>query len=111
MALTRHADNPKTDPEILAFFTPDAVQICESEAPVSEWPIRMWCRATGDNNPVYQDREAARRYGHRDVFAPPGMMHAFTMPGLLDPAHDHLLEPPAAEAGGIRAQFYCHGQV
>jgi acyl dehydratase len=83
--------NPKTDPEILAFFSPDAVQICESEAPVSEWPIRMWCRATGDNNPVYQDRDAARRYGHKDVFAPPGMMHAFTMPGLLDPTHDHLL--------------------
>ena len=83
--------NPKTDPEILAFFTPDAVQICESEAPVSEWPIRMWCRATGDHNPVYQDRDAARRYGHKDVFAPPGMMHAFTMPGLLDPTHDHLL--------------------
>ena len=83
--------NPKTDPEILAFFSPDAVQICESEAPVSEWPIRMWCRATGDHNPVYRDRDAARRYGHRDVFAPPGMMHAFTMPGLLDPTHDHLL--------------------
>gem|GEM_PF-5186677 len=31
--------NPKTDPEILAFFTPDAVQICESEAPVSEWHL------------------------------------------------------------------------
>src|ERR1700732_2371411 len=98
VALTRHANywecrnrssvtakNPKTDPEILAFFTPDAVQICESEAPVSEWPIRMWCRATGDNNPVYQDRDAARRYGRKDIFAPPGMMHAFTMPGLLDP--------------------------
>ncbi len=65
--------NPKTDPEILAFFTPDAVQICESEARVSEWPIRMWCRATGDNNPVYQDRNAARRHGHKDVFAPPGI--------------------------------------
>ena len=81
----------KADPEVLAFLSPDRVQICPSQAPVSEWPIKAWCRAMGDRNPVYLDPEAARRYGHRDVFAPPVMMHAFTLPGLLDPNEDHLL--------------------
>lgn len=81
----------KTDPEVLAFFSPDMVQICPSPAPVSEWPIQAWCRAMGDRNPVYQDRDAARRYGHKDVFAPPVMMHSFTFPGLIDETQDNLL--------------------
>ena len=79
------------DPEVLAFFSPDMVQICKSSAPVSEWPIDAWCRAMGDRNPVYQDRQAARLYGHGDIVAPPVMMHSFTFPGLLDPTQDHPL--------------------
>jgi acyl dehydratase len=71
---------PRTDPEIQALFGSDQVEIHESPAPVSEWPIRAWCRALGDENPVYTDRNAACGYGHEDVFAPPVMMHSFTMP-------------------------------
>jgi acyl dehydratase len=71
----------RTDPEIMAFFNPDKVQISSSEVPVGEWPIFAWCQAFGDRNPVYLDRDAARSYGHQDIFAPPVMMHALTFPG------------------------------
>jgi acyl dehydratase len=82
--------NVNEDPRIKAFFAPDRVQICQSEAPVSEWSIRAWCRAMGDKNPVYQDPEAAVRHGHGGVFAPPVMMHAFTLPGLIDESRDNM---------------------
>jgi acyl dehydratase len=75
--------NPATDPEIQSLFGADKVEIYQSPAPVSEWPILAWCRAMGDENPVYRDRNAARSHGHEDVFAPPVMMYSFTMPGLF----------------------------
>ena len=83
--------NAKTDPGIQAFFQPDMVQIYHSAAPVSEWAINVWCTAMGDRNPVYRDPEAARRYGHRDVFAPPVMMHSFTMPSVEGESGESLL--------------------
>jgi acyl dehydratase len=72
---------PDTDPEILEFFKPESVQIYKAEAPVSEWAIQAWCRAMGDANPVYRDREAAKRHGRGDLLAPPVMMHSFTFSG------------------------------
>ena len=83
--------NAKTDPQVQAFFRPEMVQIYRSAAPVSEWAINAWCCAMGDQNPVYQDREAARRYGHRDVFAPPIMMHSFTLPGVAGEPEGSML--------------------
>jgi acyl dehydratase len=93
--------NAKTDPEIQAFFRPEMVQIYRSAAPVSRWAINAWCCAMGDQNPVYQDREAARCYGHRDVFAPPIMMHSFTMPGVVGESEGSML----AELRGKLAAF------
>jgi acyl dehydratase len=83
--------NAKTDPQVQAFFRPEMLQIYRSAAPVSEWAINAWCCAMGDQNPVYQDREAARRHGHKDVFAPPVMMHSFTLPGVVGESEDSLL--------------------
>ena len=83
--------NDRTNPEIQAFFRPERFQIYRSAAPVSEWAINAWCRAMGDQNPVYQDREAARRHGHRDVFAPPILMHSFTMPGVAGEPEGSML--------------------
>ena len=83
--------NAKTDPEVQAFFRPEMVQTYQSAAPVSAWAINVWCNAMGDQNPVYQDPEAARRYGHRDVFAPPVMMHSFTMPGVVGESEGSML--------------------
>ena len=68
------SENPASDPEIQTLFGADKVEIHHSAAPVGEWPISAWCRAMGDENPVYGDRDAARRHGHEDVFAPPVMM-------------------------------------
>jgi acyl dehydratase len=84
--------SPRTDSEIQSLLGTDKVEIYESAAPVSEWPIVAWCRAMGDENPVYRDRSAARSHGHEDVFAPPVMMYSFTMPGLsTETRHEGLL--------------------
>ena len=83
--------NPATDPEIQSLFGADKVELYPSAAPVSEWPILAWCRAMGDENPVYRDRNAARSHGHEDVFAPPVMMYSFTMPGLFAETQHSLL--------------------
>ena len=79
------------DPEIQAFFSPDAVQLYQAEAPVGAWAIQAWCRVMEDRNPVYRDRDAARRYGYQDIIAPPVMMHSFTFPGLTYETEDNLL--------------------
>lgn len=44
--------------------------------------IRAWCDAMGERNPIYLDRAAALAAGHREVIAPPAMLHVWTMPGL-----------------------------
>ena len=85
------SQNPRTDPEIQALFGIDRFEIYQAPAPVSEWPILAWCRAMGDENPVYRDRHAARSHGHQDVFAPPVMMYSFTMPGFATESGHGLL--------------------
>jgi acyl dehydratase len=85
------SENPATDPEIHSLFGLHKVEIYHSPAPVSEWPILAWCRAMGDENPVYRDCNAARSHGHGDVFAPPVMMYSFTMPGLFAETRHSLL--------------------
>ena len=51
--------------------------------PVNEAMIRHWCDATGDTNPAYRDPEFASGSIHGDIVAPPTMLQAWTMPGLL----------------------------
>jgi acyl dehydratase len=94
--------DPRTDPGIQSLFGTDQVEIYQSPAPVSEWPIHAWCRAMGDENPVYRDRNAARSHGHEDVFAPPVMMYSFTMPGLAAETGHGLLST-------LRRRLAAHG--
>jgi uncharacterized OB-fold protein/acyl dehydratase len=51
--------------------------------PVNEPMIRHWCDAVDDRNPVYTDPEFAARSVHGGIVAPPTMLQAWTMPGLL----------------------------
>jgi hypothetical protein len=60
--------------------------------PVSEAMIHHWCEALGDANPIYTDSAAAERAGHRGVVAPPTMLQAWNMPGLVADR-----EPPGAD--------------
>jgi len=50
---------------------------------VNEPMIRHWIEAMGDLNPVYAETAAARAVGLPDVIAPPTMMQAWIMVGLL----------------------------
>jgi uncharacterized OB-fold protein/acyl dehydratase len=45
--------------------------------------IRHWCDALEDRNPVYTDPELAARSLHGGIVAPPTMLQAWTMPGLV----------------------------
>ena len=51
--------------------------------PVNQPMIRHWCDAVGDRNPVYTDPEFAEKSVHGGIVAPPTMLQAWTMPGLL----------------------------
>jgi 3-oxo-4,17-pregnadiene-20-carboxyl-CoA hydratase alpha subunit len=51
--------------------------------PVNLPMIRHWCDAIDDRNPVYTDPELAARSLHRGIVAPPTMLQAWTMPGLV----------------------------
>jgi uncharacterized OB-fold protein/acyl dehydratase len=50
---------------------------------VNEAMIRHWCDAVDDRNPVYTDPEFAARSVHGGIVAPPTMLQAWTMPGLV----------------------------
>ena len=51
--------------------------------PVNLPMIRHWCDAVDDRNPVYTDPEFAQRSLHGGVVAPPAMLQAWTMRGLV----------------------------
>lgn len=53
--------------------------------PVNQPMIRHWCDAIGDTNPVYTDPEFAAGSIHKGIVAPPTMMQAWTMRGLMPP--------------------------
>jgi uncharacterized OB-fold protein/acyl dehydratase len=55
----------------------------QARDPVNEPMIRHWCDAVGDRNPVYTDPEFAAASVHGGIVAPPTMLQAWTMPGLL----------------------------
>ena len=63
--------------EAPAFFARD---------PVNQPMIRHWCDAVGDRNPVYTDPEFAAASRHGGIVAPPTMLQAWTMPGLVSRA-------------------------
>ena len=50
---------------------------------VNQPMIRHWCDAVDDRNPVYTDPEFAERSVHGGIVAPPTMLQAWTMPGLV----------------------------
>jgi uncharacterized OB-fold protein/acyl dehydratase len=51
--------------------------------PVNQPMIRHWCDAVGDRNPVYTDPGFAAKSVHGGIVAPPTMLQAWTMPGLV----------------------------
>ncbi len=53
--------------------------------PVNQPMIRHWCDAMTDHNLVYTDPEAAAKSVHGEVVAPPEMLNAWGMRGLVPP--------------------------
>ena len=73
-----------------------------SGAPFRAWDavnqpmIRHWCDAVGDTNPIYTDPAAAAASVHGQIVAPPTMLQAWTMKGLV---------PPPSEGGGAQDEL------
>ena len=63
---------------------------------VNQAMIRHWCDAVGDTNPVYTDPAAAAASVHGQIVAPPTMLQAWTMKGLV---------PPPSEGGGAQDEL------
>src|SRR5205814_4384884 len=63
---------------------------------VNQAMIRHWCDAVGDTDPVYTDPEAAAASVHGQIVAPPTMLQAWTMKGLV---------PPPSEGGGAQDEL------
>jgi uncharacterized OB-fold protein/acyl dehydratase len=61
--------------------------------PVNQPMIRHWCDAVGDRNPVYTDPGFAAGSVHGGIVAPPTMLQAWTMRGLVPPEPDTGAEP------------------
>lgn len=59
-----------TDRTHIGYTTP------ASEAVVDAWRVRLFCQAIGEDDPVYTDREAARRAGHPACPVPPTFLKA-----------------------------------
>src|SRR5438067_2432261 len=64
---------------------------------VNQAMIRHWCDAVGDRNPVYTDPAAAADSVHGEIVAPPTMLQAWTMKGLV---------PPPSEGAGAVDELY-----
>src|SRR5438067_12293126 len=64
---------------------------------VNQAMIRHWCDAVGDRNPVYTDPAAAAASVHGQIVAPPTMLQAWTMKGLV---------PTPSEGRGATDELY-----
>src|SRR6266536_874183 len=58
-------------------------------------PMEAW-DAVGDTNPIYTDPSAAAASVHGQIVAPPTMLQAWTMKGLV---------PPPSEGGGAQDEL------
>lgn len=61
------------------FVKKGADPVLAARDPVNQPMIRRWCEAMGDPNPLYHDREAAKKAGYEDIIAPPAMLDVWTM--------------------------------
>ena len=74
--------------------------------PVNQPMIRHWCDAMEDANPLYTDPDAAKRGPHQEITAPPAMLNAWTMIGLVARVND-----PEDPAAGVYAMLDEAGYV
>ncbi len=74
--------------------------------PVNQPMIHHWCDAMDDANPLYTDPDAARQGPHGEITAPPAMLNAWTMIGLV-PREDDPQDP----ASGVYAMLDQAGYV
>ena len=65
--------------------------------PVNQPMIRHWCDAMEDANPVYTDPDFASKSSHGGVVAPPSMLNAWAMIGLIP-------RESVQQAGGVDPQ-------
>jgi acyl dehydratase len=114
---------PENRKQILELATVEDKEVSDVEC--SEYLIRHWNETVEDANPLYNDREYARRRGFKDIIAQPGMVictltmpYRWPMPGgfhktrqLLHFELKDLLELPVGILANYEAFFYRHVEI
>jgi len=71
--------------------------------PVNRPMIHHWCDAIGDLNPIYVDEALAEQSRHGGIVAPPTMLQAWGMPGLVGRGpslpEERRAKPPSSDSG------------
>ena len=90
-------------PEVLAFVGTRT----EPTPPITigELGARRFAEATGDNNPIYLDREAARAAGYRTVVVPPTAIGQ-NLPGWRLPDPPLAIERQSGVVGSWSWEFH-----
>jgi uncharacterized OB-fold protein/acyl dehydratase len=65
---------------------------------VNQAMIRHWCDAMEDHNPIYTDPDFAAKSIHGAIVAPPAMLNAWTMQGLVPRSAPDPRNPDPASA-------------
>jgi acyl dehydratase len=76
---------------------------------INQAMIRHWCDAMRDYNPIYTDPDAASRSVHGEIVAPPPMLNAWLMQGLLPPHVAAKSRRGGDPAGGVYGQLDAAG--
>lgn len=74
--------------------------------PVNAPMIRHWCDAMTDHNPVYTDPAAAEKSVHGGLVAPPTMLQAWSMLGLIPRPSGASADPQGRALSALDAAGY-----
>lgn len=80
---------PKEILEIAKEFVGVETELVEGRYPVEYDPIRRYCHATGDTNPLFLDPEYAKKTKYGGVVSPPLLIGYFGGSGIWPPAVEH----------------------
>ncbi len=78
---------------------------------VNPWRVRLFCKAIGETNPVYEDVEVARSAGHRECLVPPTFLKALESEHCSSAVLLDLLGIPMRRVLHVEQSFSLHGEV
>ena len=78
---------------------------------VNPWRVRLFCKAIGETNPIYEDVEVARSAGHRECLVPPTFLKALESEHCSSAVLLDLLGISMRRVLHVEQSFSLHGEV